>query len=48
MFDKITFKEVNVLAAIDNDAAHNSASLLAADVSKMRVGGIRLLQKFSN
>jgi hypothetical protein len=48
MYDKITFKDVDGLAAIGNDAAHNSANLSAADVSRMREGVIRLLQKFSN
>jgi hypothetical protein len=48
VYDKITFKDVDVLAAIGNDAAHCSANLSAADVSRMREGVIRLLQKFSN
>ena len=48
VYDKITFKDVDGLAAIGNDAAHNSANLSAADVSRMREGVIRLLQKFSH
>jgi len=47
VYDKITFKDVDGLAAIGNDAAHNSARLLPADVSRMREGVLRLLQKFS-
>jgi hypothetical protein len=47
VYDKITFKDVDGLVAIGNDAAHNTAALLPADVGRMREGVIRLLQKFS-
>lgn len=48
VYDKITFKDVDLLAAIGNDAAHNNTSLSAAEVSRLREGVVRILQKFSN
>ncbi len=48
VYDKLTFKDVDALSAIGNDAAHNSATLSVADVSRMREGVVRILQKFSN
>ena len=48
VYDKITFKDVDAIAAIGNEAAHNSSSLSLADVSRMREGVIRILQRFSN
>jgi hypothetical protein len=47
VYDKITFKDVDALVAIGNDAAHNSASLSTADVCRLRDGVLRILQKFS-
>jgi hypothetical protein len=47
VYDKITFKNVDVLTAIGNSAAHNDASLSAKDVYMMRDGVSGLLQKFS-
>lgn len=48
VYDKITFKDIDALTAIGNDAAHNGANLSAVDVSRMREGVVRLLQKFSS
>lgn len=48
VYDKITFKDVDGLATIGNEAAHNSPNLSASDVLRMREGVSRLLQKFSS
>jgi hypothetical protein len=48
VYDKITFQEILLLVAIGNDAAHNSPTLAAMDVAKMRAGTLQVLQKFSN
>jgi hypothetical protein len=47
VYDKITFKEIEALAAIGNDAAHNAGTLVREDVGRMREGVVRILQKFS-
>lgn len=47
VYDKITFKEVELLAAIGNKAAHNEPGLFANEVSTMRDGLIKFLEKFS-
>jgi hypothetical protein len=48
VYDKVAFKDIDSLAAIGNEAAHNSPTLLAADVTTLRDGVVRILQKFSS
>ena len=47
VYDKITFKEVELLTAIGNKAAHNEPGLSANEVSTMRDGLVKFLEKFS-
>jgi DNA-binding MarR family transcriptional regulator len=47
VYDKITFKEVDTLIAIGNDAAHNNPTLVIERISLMRDGVTRILQKLS-
>ena len=46
-YDKITFKEIDHLIAIGNDAAHNVPTLSAEKISQLCEGVRRILEKFS-
>ena len=48
VYNKITFKDIDALAAIGNSAAHGLHTLSATDVHTLRDGVRRILQKFSN
>lgn len=48
VYDKITFKDIDTLIAIGNDAAHNKPTLSADNVTQMFDGVTRILSKFSS
>ncbi len=47
VYDKITFKDIDSLIVIGNDAAHNKPNLSADNVAQLSSGVARILQKFS-
>jgi hypothetical protein len=48
VYDKITFKDIDTLIAIGNDAAHNKQSLVVDNVTQMCERVTRILLKFSS
>lgn len=48
VYDKITFKDVDALAAVGNAAAHADPALTADSVRTMHEGVVRILQKCSS
>lgn len=47
VYDKITLKHVESMAAVGNDAAHASANLKAEDVQRFKMDLVSFLQRFS-
>lgn len=47
VYDKVTFKHVDSMAAIGNDAAHNNQGLQGTDVGRFKQDLISFLERFS-
>lgn len=48
VYDKLTFKELDALVAIGNDAAHNAPTLTREHVDRLLDGATRFLTKFAS